>query len=174
MLKNAAKSLFGKTVYLVLLCLPLLAFGQVSEKHVTKIHRYMEKFNSYSDSLIDSMAVGDWRDVEVLTALSDMAHEAYLHSLYISGMLDMLTAIEDPSERTAALYKTTFYIKAAITFMNITNKAIIMELNLTENQSITSVGRKLKKDAESFKAELETVKNDLEYDYSFLMGRLKN
>jgi hypothetical protein len=174
MLKKTTINLLGTTVYLISLCLPLLALGQVSEKHVTKIYRYMEKFNSYSDSLIDSMAVGDWRDVEVLTALSDMAHEAYLHSLYISGMLDMLTAIEDPSERTAALYKTTFYIKGAITFMKITNKAIITELNLTENQSITAVGRKFKKDAEMFNAELETVKNDLEYDYSYLMGTLKN
>ena len=174
MIKQIMTNLFGKTVFLVLLCVPFWASGQVSEKHVTKIFRYMEKFSSYSDSLIDSMAVGDWRDVEVLTALSDMAHEAYLHSLYISGMLDMLTAIENPSERTAALYKTTFHIKGAITFMNITNKAITTELNMTENQSIISVGRKLKRDAETFKKELETVKNELEYDYSYLMGRPKN
>lgn len=165
---------FNKAWYLMLLFAPLLAYGQVNEKHVTKISRYMEKFTCYSDTLIDSMAVGNWRDVEVLTALSDLTHQAYLHSFYIAGMLDVLTRIEDKNERTSAIFRTAFYIKGAIIFMKIINKSIGTELNLTQNPKIISLGMKLKNDAERFKAELETVRGDLEYDYTYNMESSKN
>lgn len=168
------KTIFGKTGFLIFLYMPLLAFGQVSQKHVMKISRYMEKFNCYSDSLIDSMETADWRDIEVLSGLSDLSHEAYLHSFYISGMLDILIRIDDEGERASAIYRTAFYIKGAILFMKIANKAIVTELSLTENPVIISLGRKLKKDAERFKSELETVESDLEYDYSYKMDSSKN
>ena len=164
----------SKVGFLFLFCLPFLAYGQVSEKHVTKISRYMEKFRCYSDSLIVSMEIADWRDMEILNALTDLTHQAYLHSFYISGMLDNLTRIEDKSERASAMVRTTFYIKAAIQLMKITNKAISTELHLTTNRTVTEIGTKLKKDAEKFTGELETVRNDLEYDYTYNVEASKN
>lgn len=173
MIKRTTTSV-SKTGFLIFLFLPLLAYGQVSEKHVMKISRYMEKFTCYSDTLIDSMEVADWVDAEVLSGLSDLSHEAFLHAFYISGMLDILIRIEDKNERTSALFRTAFYIKGAILFMKIANKAIATKLNLTKKPSISLLGMTLKKDTERFISELETVKNELEYDYSYNMGILKN
>jgi len=173
MIEQIKTILFNKSRFLIFLCMPLLVYGQVSERHVTKISRYMEKFTCYSDTLIDSMETCDWRDIEVLSTLSDLTHEAYLHSFYISGMLDILIRIEDKNERASALYRTAFYIKGAILFMKIANKALATKLNLTENPSVISLGMKLKKETEKFAVELETVKNELDYDYSYNMGTLK-
>jgi hypothetical protein len=166
--------LFDKPGFLIFLFLPLLVHGQISERHVMKVSRYMEKFNCYSDTLIDSMEIGDWKDTEVLSGLTDLTHEAYLHSLYISGMLDILIRIQDKNERASAVYRTAFYIKGAILFMRIASKALVTKLNLTENPIVISLGMKLKRETERFTAELETVKNELDYDYSYNMDTSKN
>jgi hypothetical protein len=115
----------------------------------------------------DSMDIEDWRKKEVLTRLSDITHEAYMHSYYISGMLDVIVSIKDKNERASAVYRTAFYIKGAITFMKITSKILVTELKLTEDPKIVSIGMILREDIEKFTSELETVRNDLEYEYSY-------
>ena len=160
-----------KLGFILAVLMPLMLFGQVNEKHVQKISRYMGIFTSYSDSLIvslkDSMDVDDWRDIEVLTRLSDITHEAYLHAHYISGMLDMLVKLEDKDDRATTIHRTAFHVKGAIMFMKIANKMLVTELKLTNNPSIITMGMNLRKDTEKFSTELETVKRDLEFDYSY-------
>lgn len=163
-----------KLGFILVFLMPLLLNGQVNEKHVQKISRYIGRFASYSDSLTftsnDSMDFDDWKDTQVLTRLSDITHEAYLHACYISGMLDMLVKIEDKDDRASVVHRTAFHVKAAIMFMKIVNKILVIELKLTDNSLIITTGMNLKKDTEKFSTELETVRKELELDYSYYMG----
>lgn len=167
MYRLIGKVFVRKLGFIVFILTPLLLQGQVDEKHVQKISRYIEKFNAYSKVIHDSMFIDGGYEIEVLTRFSDLAHEAYLHAFYISGMLDILTKIDSSDERTPAINRIKFYIKGAVLFMKIADKMLLSDLNLSKNKTVISMGMQLKEDAEKFATELETVKGDLEYDYTY-------